>query len=368
MPEPASLLDQRFLAAAVRIGAGALGTAWPNPAVGAVLVKSGRVVSAGRTGRGGRPHAEQRALQAAGGQANGATLYVSLEPCAHHGRTPPCTDALIAAKVARVVVGTDDPDMRVSGRGLAALEAAGISVAHAMQDMAREAHAGHITRTRTGRPWVTLKLAVSGDGMIGRKNAGQVAITGKRASAHVHALRSRFDGILVGRGTVEADDPQLTCRLPGLEDRSPVRIVLDTDGQLKRSAKVFAGTTDVPVLRLVGNHAAESAAADDAGHVETIPVAVSEGRLDLRDVLARLAEFGLTRILVEGGAEVAASFLADDLVDEAILFRSPIIIGSDGIPALGDVPLSSVEAGGRFNMVARRRFGEDRMVRYQRAK
>jgi len=204
--------------------------------------------------------------------------------------------------------------------------------------------------------------------MIGRKSVGQVAITGKRASAHVHALRSRFDGILVGRGTVEADDPQLTCRLPGLEDRSPVRIVLDTDGQLKRSAKIFAGTADVPVLRLVGNHAAESAAADDAGHVETIPVAVSDGRLDLRDALARLAEFGLTRILVEGGAEVAASFLADDLVDEAILFRSPIIIGSDGIPALGDVPLSSVEAGGRFNMVARRRFGEDRMVRYQRAK
>jgi diaminohydroxyphosphoribosylaminopyrimidine deaminase/5-amino-6-(5-phosphoribosylamino)uracil reductase len=368
MPETLSSADQRYLLAAIRIGAGGLGTTWPNPAVGAILVNDGRVVSVARTAAGGRPHAEQQALEAAGARAQGGTFYISLEPCAHHGRTPPCADAVVAAKVERVVVGTLDPDPRVSGKGIAKLEAAGIQVSLPLrQDKAMAANAGHFQRVRTGRPWITLKLAVSSDGMIGRKGAGQVAITGARASTHVHALRSRYDGILVGRGTVEADDPQLTCRLPGLEGRSPVRVVLDTHGRLRPDAKIFSATGSVPVLRLVGD-TAPAAGADAFGeHVKTFALPVRDGRLDMKGVLDCLGDFGLTRVLVEGGSKIAASLIADGQVDDAIVFRSPNAIGSDGVPALADLDLSALEAGPDFRIVGRRRFGDDVMSRYQRA-
>jgi diaminohydroxyphosphoribosylaminopyrimidine deaminase/5-amino-6-(5-phosphoribosylamino)uracil reductase len=218
MPEPApgadatplAEPDRRYLAAAIRLGCTARGLTFPNPAVGAILVKDGKVAGRGRTAPGGRPHSETIALESAGANAQDATLYVSLEPCAHHGGTPPCTDAIVAAGVKRVVAGMRDPDPRVSGRGIAKLRQAGVEVVgDGAAGAARAAHIGHITRMESGRPHVVLKMAISADGFIGRSGAGQVAITGDIASHHVQALRSRFDAIVVGRGTAEADDPQL---------------------------------------------------------------------------------------------------------------------------------------------------------------
>ncbi len=367
MPDKPAAADQRHLLAAIRTGARGLGTTWPNPSVGAILVKDGHVISAGRTAAGGRPHAEKVVLEAAAGAAGGATLYISLEPCAHFGKTPPCADALIAAGIGRAVVAMTDPDPRVSGGGLERLEAAGIPVALADGlAAAHDAHQGHVRRLATGRPWVTLKLAVSGDGMIGRKDAGQVAITGARASAHVQALRSRYDGILVGSGTVTADDPQLTCRLPGLEHRSPVRIVLDTHGRIAPDRRIFAASGNAPVLRLVGEKSSSDVQSGFGSHVETLSVPEHDGRLAMAAVLERLGAYGLTRVLVEGGSQVAACLVCEGLADDIILFRSPMEIGGDGVPALAGLPLSAIDDDPRFRPAGKRRFGDDTMVRYQR--
>jgi diaminohydroxyphosphoribosylaminopyrimidine deaminase/5-amino-6-(5-phosphoribosylamino)uracil reductase len=367
MPDKPAAADQRYLQAAIRTGARGLGTTWPNPSVGAILVKDGHVISAGRTAAGGRPHAEQELLAVSGGAANGATLYISLEPCAHFGKTPPCADALIAAGIGRAVVAMIDPDPRVSGSGMERLEAAGIAVALADANQAvLDAHQGHVRRLAAGRPWVTLKLAVSGDGMIGRRNCGQVAITGTRASAHVQALRSRYDGILVGSGTVLSDDPQLTCRLAGLEARSPVRIVLDSRGRLSADRRIFADKGNVPVLRMVGETADPDAGSGFGRHVETLSVAERDGRLAMTAVLERLGAYGLTRVLVEGGSHVAASLVDEGLADDVILFRSPVEVGDDGVPALAGLPLSAIEDDPQFRPAGRRRFGNDTMVRYRR--
>ena len=222
-------LDRRFMAAAIRLGASANGSTWPNPAVGAIVVKDGIVVGRGRTAPGGRPHGEPQALAMAGDSARGATLYVSLEPCAHQGREGPCADAIVSAGVGRVVAAMVDPDPRTAGAGLERLRTAGIEVTTGLlQEEASRAHAGHLCRVEGPPPYVVLKLAVSADDAIGRVGEAQVAVTGETARRHAQALRSRFDAILVGRGTVETDDPELTVRLPGLEDRSPIRVVLDT--------------------------------------------------------------------------------------------------------------------------------------------
>lgn len=366
-PQSISQLDERFAAAAVRLGSGALGTTWPNPAVGAIVLKTGIVVGRGRTAPGGRPHGESLALSAAAQAARGGTIYVSLEPCAHHGRTPPCSDAIVAAGIGRVVATVSDPDRRVAGGGFAGLRAAGIPVVVGVcAALARSAHAGHIMRATAGRPWVTLKLAVSEDGGIGRIGEGAVPVTGPVARRHVQALRSRFDAILVGRGTVEADDPQLTCRLPGLEWRSPVRVILDTLGRLPLGAKIFDCAAPTPTW--VISSAADLQGIADGKRVRWITAPRQGDRVDLNQALAALAEAGITRILVEGGAEVASAFLSADLVDEAILFRSPVIIGEDCVPALGTMPLETVTASLRFRVMERRRFGPDRMVRYERAR
>ena len=364
MPERIGDADMRFMAAAIRIGCGALGEAWPNPAVGAIIVKDNKVLASARTGRGGRPHAEQSALLTAGGDAAGATLYVSLEPCAHHGKTPPCADAIIAAGIARVVVGAADPDERVSGRGISALTTAGIRVEFVQRRMAEWAHQGHFSRMNRGRPSITLKLAVSSDGMIGRKGDGQLRITSERASRYVHALRSRFDSILVGRGTVETDDPQLTCRLPGLSQRSPARIVLDTNGSLDREAKVFRKDRSSRIFHVVSDL---SAMPPGPENVEVLKVSgTAEAGLDLAEVFRKLSESGMTRIIVEGGARVVASLLETDFLDEIILFKGPTEIGSGGIPALSEGRLDQINTDERFRRVERRSFGPDGMVRYKR--
>jgi diaminohydroxyphosphoribosylaminopyrimidine deaminase / 5-amino-6-(5-phosphoribosylamino)uracil reductase len=357
MPEQ----DSRFLAAAIRLGAGGLGSTWPNPAVGAIVEKNGVVVGHGRTGRGGRPHGEALALAMAGGLAHGATLYVSLEPCAHQGKTPPCTDAIIAARVARTVVTRLDPDPRVAGKGLQRLRDAGIEVSSGLlEDRATAVQAGHISRIGRGRPHVLLKLAVSADGAIGRRDERQVTVTGERARRHAQALRSGFDAILVGRGTIEADDPQLTCRLPGLENRSPIRVVLDSGRRVRSDAKVFEGVVPTWVFTAVDDHQG------DETPMFRIP-RTGDG-LDLNACLNRLAAEGITRLLVEGGALIARSFLEADLVDEVMLFRSSQPLGGDLVPALAGLPLSYIECSDRFRARERRAFGDDRMSRYERVR
>lgn len=352
--------DRRFLAAAIRLGEGALGLTWPNPAVGALVVKDGIVLGRGRTARGGRPHAEALALARAGDAARGATLYVSLEPCSHRGRAPPCADAVIAAGVARVVCAIDDPDPRVAGEGFAKLRSAGIVVEEAlMTEAGRRAHTGHIRRVASGRPHVVLKLAVSADGAIGRRGEKQVAVTGPVARAHVQALRSRFDAIAVGAGTLAADDPLLTCRLPGLQDRSPVRVLFSAGGEVDPGRRAM--NCDAPTWLL--------AAAPDAtmGHIRRLRVARHpDGRFDLKDSLTRLAAEGIARLLVEGGARLARALLEADLVDEAIVLRSRTVLGGDAVPALAGLPLATIEDSQHFRRFATRRLGADTITRYEK--
>lgn len=354
-------LDRRFMAAAIRLGRSALGTTWPNPAaVGAILVKDGTVIARGRTAPGGRPHAEAAALAEAGKAARGATLYVSLEPCMHQGRRGgPCVDAIIAAGVRRVVGAAADPDDRTNGRGFRQLREAGIEVVSGvLAAEAKRGNPGHHKRPRD-RPHVTLKLAVSADDAIGRDGEAQVPVTGATARRHVQALRSRFDAILVGRGTVEADDPQLTCRLPGLAHRSPVRVVLDSEGGLSGDRRVFSPDAPVWVLQAV-------TAGGAAENVRRLIVPRVTGGLDLEAAIKRLGQEGLSTILIEGGARVARSVVEADLVDTVMLFRSSADMGDRRVPALAGMPLSAIEASERFGRIERRRFGSDMLSVYRR--
>ena len=372
---PVSDIDQRYLGAAIRLGMSAQGRTFPNPSVGAILVKDSKVIGRGRTAPGGRPHAETIALENAGAKAKGATLYVSLEPCAHHGRTPPCTDAILAAGVKRVVAGMGDPDPRVNGKGMAKLRDAGLE---AVQDAARTAlaaHIGHVRRTECGRPHVVLKMAISADGFIGRRGAGQIAITGETASRHVQALRSRFDAIVIGSGTARADDPQLTCRLPGLEDRSPIRIVIAGKAGIEADLALFSPGSAVPAWVIAATDRPDGFHdGAEPDRIRWLRVPGTGGQVDLATALQALGEAGLSRIMVEGGSRLAGSLMADDLIDEAILFRSPSQIGEGGIAAFaGQGPtanksLCAIESAGAFQPIDRRWFGEDRMTRYLRTR
>ena len=362
-------LDARFMAAAIRLGGRELGRTWPNPAVGALIVRDDGggpvVVGRGWTKPGGRPHAEVVALREAGDRARGATCYVSLEPCSHHGKTPPCVDALTAAGIARVVSAIEDPDMRVAGRGHARLRDAGIAVETGLcADEAAYANAGHIMRVRRGRPWVTLKLAVSRDGMIAGPGGRTVAITGEEARGVVHLMRARNDAILVGIGTVLADDPQLTCRLPGMADFSPVRMVLDTGNRMPATARML-GDGIAPVWQVVSDQrtdrSGEKRSADN--RILAAPVA-DDGRLDMEAVLKRLAGEGITRVMVEGGAQVAESLAAAGLIDEAVILTGDIEIGANGIPA--GSALAAIRSGGAYRRVDDAALGVDTMTRYLR--
>ncbi|MDR4305142.1 bifunctional diaminohydroxyphosphoribosylaminopyrimidine deaminase/5-amino-6-(5-phosphoribosylamino)uracil reductase RibD [Chelatococcus sambhunathii] len=328
--------DARWMAAAEALARRGLGRTAPNPPVGAILVsREGRVVTRGWTQPGGRPHAERIALDAAGAAARGATLYVTLEPCSHFGRTPPCADAVIEAGVARVVAAIVDPDPRVSGQGLERLRAAGIEVAlGAGEAGARRLAAGHISRVTRGRPHVTLKLAVSADGKIAGEGGRPVAITGEASRAQVHMMRAESDAILVGVGTVLADDPELTCRLPGMADRSPIRVVLDGALRTPSAAKIVATARDMPTWIVCGEQASSDAEARLASAgVDILRVRRIGDRLDLAEALLMFASRGITRLMVEGGAAVAKSLLAADLVDEAIVLTGPSTLGASAIPS-----------------------------------
>jgi diaminohydroxyphosphoribosylaminopyrimidine deaminase/5-amino-6-(5-phosphoribosylamino)uracil reductase len=324
---PPAAADARWMRAALALASRGRGRTAPNPPVGCVIVADGRVVGRGWTQPGGRPHAEAMALVQAGAKSRGATAYVTLEPCAHVSpRGPACSDLLVAAGVTQIVAGIGDADPRTAGAGFARLRTAGIAVTTGIEAAAATASmAGFLTRQACGRPQVTLKLATSLDGMIALASGESRWITGAVARAHVHLERSRHEAILVGRGTVEADDPRLDVRLPGLADRAPRRLVL-TRGAAPAGWEAVAS-----------------------------PVAIG-------------ALAGVDHLFVEGGAATAAAFLRDDLVDRLLLYRAPILIGS-GRPAIGDLGLGSLDAAhGRWRPVDARQLGSDRVEVYERAR
>lgn len=327
--------DIGHMRAALTLARRNLGATWPNPSVGCVIVRGGRVVGRGWTQRSGRPHAETVALAHAGRAAAGGTAYVTLEPCSHHGRTPPCADALAAARLARIVVAIEDPDKRVSGKGVAALKRAGVAVETGLlADEAAEINAGFLLRVREGRPLVTLKVATTLDGRIATHRGESRWITGEAARHRAHALRAQHDAILVGVGTALADDPELTCRLPGLTARSPVRVVVDPRLRLPLTAKLIQTARKLSTWFIVfpDAEAGRRQAFVDCG-VELIDVPpVSGDRPDMFEMMRALAERGITRVLVEGGGRISGALLGDRLVDRIVWFRAGKIVGGDGTP------------------------------------
>jgi len=367
-PADALQQDARFMALALALGRRGLGRTWPNPAVGAAIVKDGIIVGRGWTQPGGRPHAEIEALRRAGEAARGATLYVTLEPCSHYGKSPPCADAIIAGGVSRVVAALEDPNPEVAGAGHARLRAAGIAVDIGVgAEEARHDHAGHIRRMRDGRPHVILKLAVSADGKAGAPGRKPLAITGEAARERVHLLRAQSDAIMVGIGTALADDPMLTCRLPGMEKYSPVRVVLDSALRLPPGSRLARSARDVPVWVVTGGEA--SRAAENALLREGVTVlraAQSDGRLDLAAVLKLMGARGVTRLMVEGGPTLGAALLAADLIDEAVLFQSSKVVGTDGVDALDGLPLTVLTQSPRLKCVMSEPVGADTRLVFER--
>ncbi|MDT8854320.1 bifunctional diaminohydroxyphosphoribosylaminopyrimidine deaminase/5-amino-6-(5-phosphoribosylamino)uracil reductase RibD [Paracoccaceae bacterium Fryx2] len=357
--------DRRFMAHALALGQRGLGQTWPNPAVGCVIVQGSRIVGRGWTQPGGRPHAERRALDQAGGAARGATAYVSLEPCAHHGHTPPCAEALIAAGVARVVTALTDPDPRVAGQGHAMLRGAGIAVTEGvLHTDGAAANAGFLKRVMQGLPFVTLKLATTLDGRIATAAGESRWITGPQARRATHALRLSHDAVMVGSGTARADDPDLTVRDLGAT-RQPVRIVIDSRLSHSPASRLGQTAAGSAVWICHGNAAPPEARATwEATGATLIACATDHGHLNLRDALQRLAQRGLTRILCEGGAALAAALVRDKLVDELALFTAGALIGGDGVAALGPLNLTSLADAPRLRRLSAGTSGEDTFTRW----
>lgn len=359
--------DRRFMALALGLGRRGMGRVWPNPAVGCVIVKNGRIVGRGWTADGGRPHAETRALAQAGDAARGAVAYVTLEPCAHHGQTPPCAEALVSAGVARVVIAAQDPDPRVAGRGIKILERAGIDVTTGVCAAEAEAdHAGFMLRVTKGRPFVTLKMAVSLDGRIATGTGESQWITGPEARRMTHAMRARHDAVMVGAGTARADNPSLTVRGLGIT-RQPVRVVLSRkldlplDGQLGHSAR------DVPVWLCHGPAADARVAEWEATGAECLPCALEHGQVSPRAALEALADKGITRVFCEGGGSLAAALLAAGLVDELVVFGAGLAIGAEGRPALAAMGIERLASAPRFALLGSRAVGGDVMSTWRAA-
>jgi diaminohydroxyphosphoribosylaminopyrimidine deaminase / 5-amino-6-(5-phosphoribosylamino)uracil reductase len=362
--------DVAHMAAALALARRGNGQTWPNPSVGCVIVHDGRVVGRATTAQGGRPHAEPQALAMAGPAARGATAYVTLEPCCFHGRTPPCTDALIAAGVARVVVGVRDPDPRVNGAGLAKLRAAGIVVEEGvLGSEAEDVVAGFFSRVRQGRPLLTLKLASTLDGRIATRGGESQWITGEPARRMAHALRGRHDAIMVGVGTVLADNPDLTCRIPGFKPLPMVRVVADSHLRLPLTSRLVATAAAAPtwVLARASADPHRAAALESAG-VAVLRVADAPAGIDLPHALRALAERGITRLLAEGGAQLAAALLRDGLVDRIAWFHAPMVMGGDGWPAAQAFGVERLAQMPRFTRTTTRAVGDDLLSEYVRAR
>lgn len=361
-------IDTRFMAAAERLANRRLGRVWPNPAVAALIVsqhgKDFVVSGRGVTSRPGLAHAEVNALRQAGTTARGATCYVTLEPCSHYGRTPPCSKALIEAGIKRVVIGIPDPNPRVSGRGIAMLRDAGVEVAVGIRaPTLQHLYTGFVLRQLKQRPKVSMKIAVSRDGYIGREGEGQVKISGELSMRKVHSYRAMCDAILIGSGTALADDPLLTCRLPGMADRSPIRVVVDRCARLSTTSKLVTTCTDTPVWLIVSNQADanKTAALADAG-VQVIRVPSTQQGIEPEVILGALATRGITSVMLEGGARMASSFLKADLVDDLCVVTGDLEIGSEGISALHDLKLKHVLADNKFEKMESGKFDNDDFV------
>ena len=365
-----AIFDQVHMQAALSLASRGLGKTWPNPSVGCVIVKDDQVIGRGRTAQGGRPHAETQALSMAGDNARGATAYVSLEPCSHHGKTPPCADALINAGVARVVVAVGDPDPRVSGQGIERLKSAGIDVTTGvLETQAAELNAGFFMAKTQGRPLITVKIATTLDGKIATSTGESQWITGNAARGWGHMVRATNDAVLVGIRTVLSDDPELTCRLPGLAVSPPVSIVVDGWLNLPDTSKLTKAASTRPVWVLThANPELKRVSQLEKMGVKVIPVVGGPDRtIHMPSALQALAELGLTRIMVEGGARVIATFMNANLVDRLIWFRAPTIMGGDGLPSVQPIGVTVLDAMPRFRLIDMVRAGDDVMETYVRA-
>lgn len=372
-PAPSGAADAAWMQGALALARRGLGRVAPNPAVGCILVRDGRVLGRGWTQPGGRPHAETEAIRRAQAAdpdgARGAICYVTLEPCAHHGKTPPCVDALIDAGVARVVAALEDPDPRVAGFGLQRLRDAGIAVETGIEaEAAAELNAGYLLMRRQDRPLITLKAATTLDGRIATHRGESQWITGPGARARGHLLRARHDAVMVGSGTAVADDPALTVRLPGMDAYRPLRVVLDGRLRLPLTHALVRDAGQTPTLLLTRRDApADRLDAYREAGVEVAPLPTdAHGALSLTAALHELAARGLTRVLVEGGGQLAAGLLRYNLVDRVVWFRSPRVIGGDGIPAIAGFGLDRLADTPTFRCVGATPLGDDVMESYVR--
>ncbi len=365
MPDPADIAHMRAALALARRG---LGTTWPNPSVGCVIVRDGRVVGRGHTAPGGRPHAEPMALAMAGGQAKGGTAYVTLEPCCHWGKTPPCTDALIAAGIARVVVATRDPDRRVDSQGIARLREAGIAVQEGLlEPEALDTLAGFIQRVTTGRPMVTLKLATTLDGRIATGAGESQWITGTAARRMAHALRGRHDAVMAGVGTVLADNPELTCRIAGFRPTPVVRVIADSHLRTPLTSMLARTARDAPAWFLIreGTDPARRHAFTALG-ATLLAVPGAPAGVDIRAALRAMGDAGLTRVLVEGGGQLAAALMRADLVDRIAWFHAPAVMGGDGWPGVQAFGIEKLATMPRFQRHRITPLGDDMLSEYTR--
>tara|TARA_B100001989_G_scaffold248984_1_gene223456 strand:- start:21 stop:1097 length:1077 start_codon:yes stop_codon:yes gene_type:complete len=352
-----STKDNYFMQVALNMARRSLGRVAPNPAVGCILVKGSMIIARGNTADGGRPHAETIALKAAGENAKGSTAYVSLEPCAHHGQTPPCVESLIKAKVKRVVIACKDPDPRVSGKGIEMLEDAGILVdVGLLEDKAAEINKGFFKKVTKSRPYITLKLACTLDGKIAVASGESQWITGELARRHVHMVRSMHDAIMVGSGTVDKDDPMLDTRLPGLKHKS-VRVVLDSNLSTPLSSKLVQSAKDTPVLILYS-------AGDPQPYHDLGVEAAQIDTKNLEAVTSLLAERGITRLLVEGGRTVHSSFLKNRLCDELLIYRAPTLLGDDAIGMSDTLDIQKLAARFDFRLKNMRPLEQDMLEIY----
>lgn len=360
--------DVAFMSEALALARRGLGRTRPNPAVGAVVVKGGRIVGRGFHARAGGPHAEVGALAEAGSRARGATLYVTLEPCSHFGRTPPCAPAVVSAGLTRVVVGTGDPNPRVRGRGLRILQRAGVeTVVGVCGDKARELIRAYAHHMQTGLPFVLLKLAASADGRIAAAGGASRWITSPPARRLVHEWRDELDAVLVGSDTVLADDPALTCRRRG--GRDPIRIVLDGRLRTPPDARLFReGRSPVWIATVRGASPRRAEALAAAG-AEVLELPARSGHVDLRALLRELGKRDVVSLLVEGGSRLAGALLAEGRVDELRWFSAPILIGGDGIPMIGSLGVKSPQRALRLVDLTGRSVGRDHLwtARVERA-
>ena len=360
--------DERWMRLALSLAQRGLGRVWPNPAVGCVIVKDGKLLGRGWTQKGGRPHAETVALAQAGSAAKGATAYVTLEPCAHHGKTPPCANALVKAEIARVVSALDDPDSRVAGQGYEILRNAGVELTEdVLADAAADLNKGFLLNRTIGRPMFTLKMASSIDGRIASANGESRWITGPEARRLVHMMRANHDAVLIGAGTARIDGPLLDVRDMGMEEDNPVRIILDGGLSLSLTSRLAQTASQTPlwICHHGGVDKTRKKTWEDIGATLIEIKSSQTGELDLKDMALQLGKRGITRVLCEGGGRVASSMIAAELVDSLVTFTAGLAIGSEGGSVFGPLQIDALQDAPRFDLIESRTVGDDVMNVWQ---